>query len=372
MLLTALKSLGEKMKILHIANINENKANGVCVAVPQHVISQAKFADVAFVNINNVPISGLQEYQIFIDNGTIIDNIMNKFGLPDIVIFHEVNYPKYIVIYKQFLKQNIPYIILPHGELTRGALRKKWLKKKVAYALLFNKFIRNAIAIQCLSENEAENIVIKTSKKFIGTNGVNVSTKLKDCFNSQCIKLFYIGRLDYYHKGLDILIDSLSTIKQFCFDNNITLSLFGPDANGYRKKVQKIINNKDMNDIVKIYSPVFGDEKLNIIENHDLFIQTSRFEGLPMGVLEVMGHGVPCILSKGTNIGEAVLANNCGYYAGETIENVVSALKIAFNDKSNWCDIGKKAYSFVNENYNWDRIAENTINNYNMILFEAK
>lgn len=360
------------MKVLHIANIKENKANGVCVAVPQHVITQANFADVAFLNLNNIAITELKEYQIFVDKNTFIEDILKEFALPDIVVFHEVNYVGYIHLYKQLVKQNIPYIILPHGELTRGALRKKWLKKKVAYALLFNKFIRNAIAIQCLSENEAKNIVIKTSKKFIGTNGVHVSNKLKERFNSECIKLFYIGRLDYYHKGLDILIESLSIIKRECFDKNVTLSIFGPNVNGYSDELQEIINSKDMNDIVKIYSPVFGDEKLSVIENYDLFIQTSRFEGLPMGVLEVMGHGVPCILSKGTNIGEALLENNCGYYAGETIEDVVSALKIAFNDKSNWRDIGKKAHNFINENYDWDRIAENTINEYSSILFEVK
>lgn len=360
------------MKVLHIANIKENKANGVCVAVPQHVISQAKFADVAFLNLNNIAISELKEYQIIVNKNTIIEDILKEFGLPDIVVFHEVNYVAYIDLYKQLKKQNIPYIILPHGEITRGALCKKGLKKKVAYTLLFNKFIRNAIAIQCLSENEAKNIVIKTPRKFIGTNGINVSTKIKDSFNSQCIKLFYIGRLDYYHKGLDILIDALNDIKQECVDKKVTLSIFGPDVKGYREKLQEIIDNKYMNNLIKIYPPVFGDEKLNVIESHDLFIQTSRFEGLPLGILEIMGHGVPCILSKGTNLGEAVRENDCGYYAGETIEDVVGALKTSFNDKSNWREIGNKAHNFINENYNWDRIAENTINEYNMILFEAK
>lgn len=360
------------MKVLHIANIKENKANGVCVAVPQHVISQANFADVAFININNIAIPELKEYQIFVDDNTKIDNILNKFGKPDIVIFHEVNYIDYIYIYKQFLRCNIPYIILPHGSLTQGALHKKWLKKKVAYTLLFNKFIRSAIAIQCLSQSEADTIKIKTPQKFIGTNGIQIANKLKEKFNTRCVKLFYIGRLDYYHKGLDIMINALTCIKQEICDNNVTLSIFGPDVPNYRKKLQDIIDSNNMNNYIKICSPVFGDEKLNVIENYDLFIQTSRFEGLPMGVLEVMGHGVPCIVSRGTNIGEAVLENNCGYYAGETVEEVVEAIKVAIADKSNWKSIGKKAYDFVNVNYNWDRVAANTIDEYRKLKSEAK
>lgn len=360
------------MKVLHIANIEENKANGVCVVVPQHVIAQAKFADVAFININNEAINELKNLQIFVDTNNIVEEVLDKFGLPDIVIFHESNYISYIAIYKQFLKQNIPYIILPHGELTQGALRKKWLKKKVAFALIFNKFVRKALAIQCLSHNEADSIIIKTPKKIIGTNGIQIPTKLKEKFNSQCIKLFYIGRLDFYHKGLDILVNALAAMKQELSEKNITLNIFGPNVKGYREKLQEIINIKNMNNIVTIYSPVFGDDKLKVIENHDLFIQTSRFEGLPVGVLEMMAHGVPCILSKGTNLGETVLDNNCGYYAGETVESVIDAIKTALNNKSNWLEIGKKAHDFINENYNWDRIAENTINDYKKILFEEK
>lgn len=360
------------MKVLHIANIEDNKANGVYVAVPQHIIYQAKFANVTFINLNNIAIPELKEYQIYVNKNTIIDDLLDKVGLPDIVIFHESNYISYIGIYKQFVKRNIPYIIVPHGEITQGALNKKWLKKKIAFALIFNRFIRNAIAIQCLSQNEADMIKIKTPKKFIGTNGIQIPTKVKENFNTQCIKLFYIGRLDPYHKGLDILINAFSTMKDEIREKNITLSLFGPNLDIYLEKLQVILNNSNMNNIVKIYPPVFGDEKLNVIENHDLFIQTSRFEGLPIGVLEVMGYGVPCILTKGTNLGESLLDNKCGYYAGELIEDVVTALKNALNDKSNWQEIGKRAHNFIKENYNWDRIAENTINEYEKIIFEEK
>lgn len=364
--------IGEDMKVLHIANIEENKANGVCVAVPQHVIAQAKYADAFFINLNNIAIPELKEYQVFVNKNTIIDYIFDKVGLLDVVIFHESNYISYISIYKKLVKHNIPYIILPHGEITQGALNKKWLKKKIAFALIFNKFIRNAIAIQCLSQNEADMIKIKTPKKFIGTNGVQIPNKLKEKFNTQCIKLFYIGRLDPYHKGLDILINALAAMKHEICEKNITLSLFGPNLDIYLEKLQEILNNSNMNDIVKIYPPVFGDEKLEVIENHDLFIQTSRFEGLPVGVIEVMGYGVPCVLSKGTNLGESLINNKCGYYAGESAEDVTTALKIALNDKSNWQEIGKRAHNFINENYNWDRIAENTINEYKKILFEEK
>ena len=61
---------------------------------------------------------------------------------------------------------------MPHGALSKGAQRKKRLKKSIANLLFFNDYINNAVAIQYLSDKEkAESRFGKV--KFIGTNGVS-------------------------------------------------------------------------------------------------------------------------------------------------------------------------------------------------------
>ena len=42
------------MNILHIAKIEQSCFKGVCVAVPSHILTQDKEANVAFININNI------------------------------------------------------------------------------------------------------------------------------------------------------------------------------------------------------------------------------------------------------------------------------------------------------------------------------
>ena len=64
---------------------------------------------------------------------------------------------EYLWIWPQLKKSRIPFIIIPHGELADGAQSKKHLKKMIGNYLFFNRFINNAEAIQCLSQNEFNN-----------------------------------------------------------------------------------------------------------------------------------------------------------------------------------------------------------------------
>ena len=178
------------MVILHIAALTENKYNGVCVVVPKHVIEQGRDNSVALLNIKNVWINELFEQQLSKKKTIDIAKLKSPFNAPDIVVFHEPYEVKFLKIAKQLNRLKIPYIIVPHCELTKEAQKKKWLKKKAANLLLFNKFINGAFAIQCLSQKELETTNFGKNK-FIGTNGVDMPKIRKNDFNENKINFTY-------------------------------------------------------------------------------------------------------------------------------------------------------------------------------------
>ena len=112
------------MVILHIARIGTNPANGVHVAVPLHIQAQAQFAQVGLVNLSNIDVLGDLQFE-YKGGKDFPDYLPAPFNKPDIVVFQEVNCIEYIKLYKRLLKKNVPYIIVPHGEITCTALRKK-------------------------------------------------------------------------------------------------------------------------------------------------------------------------------------------------------------------------------------------------------
>ena len=257
------------MKILHIASIKNNPFNGVCVAVPQHIIHQGKQADVALLNIQKCQIDGIQ-HQFFYEGKNWKHDVSSEFQKPDLVVFHEVYHIEFAKIARTLVKRRIPYIIVPHGCLVKSAQQKKWWKKKLANLLFFRQFIVNCKALQCLSENELKNTVFK-NPKFIATNGIEVPNKYKEFFNEDKMQITYIGRLEIVPKGLDLL---LQAIKQVVAKPNVinrigSIDLYGPEWNGRYAEVETLNIKNGVKSIVTLHPAVGGEEKKEILPEYN-------------------------------------------------------------------------------------------------------
>jgi len=316
------------MNILHIASIENDPYSGVPCMVPRMIRAENRLINISFLNIRNVQIDSLKDLQIEIqwENGCSIKNLPEPFDNPDLVVFHEVYYPGFLPISKELRERGIPYIIVPHGCLTSEAQNIKKYKKLPANILLFNRYIYGAVCLRFLSDNEKQNTLnsFRMSCFSLGT-GIKLMNDGKNEFRTRKdIRFSYIGRVDSFIKGLDLLVEAIRDKADFLGVNGCRFYIYGPDANNSKRALHGMIKELEIEGLVKICSPVSDERKKLILKNTDVFVLTSRSEGLPLGVLEALSYGVPCLVSKGTGLSEQINSYNAGW--GETDESSIADL----------------------------------------------
>ncbi len=103
-------------------------------------------------------------------------------------------------------------------------------------------------------------------------------------------RVISVGRLGY-QKGFDYLIRIWKIVHQERPDWQ--LCVFGNGNEGEREKLERMIREYGLEDSVSLNpaTPDIGKEYLK----SSLYAMTSRFEGLPMVLLEVMSYGLPIV-----------------------------------------------------------------------------
>lgn len=237
-------------------------------------------------------------------------------------------------------KYNVPFIIQPHGTLSLIRQNAKFKNSKKLFLNLFNNVFKNSKNIIALTKNEKNEIIQinqKLEKKIkIIPNGIemaefqnikkiNLHKKYKIPEKNKIIG--YIGRIQYI-KGLDISLEILASLKKKL---DFTYLIIGPDE-GEKNNLEKKIKKLNLEKNVIFIGILEGNEKLETIKSCDLFLFTSRSEGLPMTILEVAALGIPQIISENCNVPEIEKFDAGKVFSLKNKEKITNSLNDILNN----------------------------------------
>ena len=273
--------------------------------------------------------------------------------------------PEFWAVGKLLKAKRIPYVYCPHGSLSPGALKKSSLKKKIYFRLIESSLIKHAQSIHFLGKTQydAFDKWMKVDNKVIIPNGQNpeeLEFNPWEISRSEAIIFSYCGRLSRNHKGLDILLEGFARYREAGGKGLLWLIGDGPDRGGLEAMARAL----EISQYVTFWGSQYGAEKLNLLSNTDAFIHSSRYEGLPTGVLEAAGLGLPCLLSTPTNLGEIFEQADAGIHIKENQASTIAevlAKATSLKDQHLLAPMGDRAKKLIQTRFDWENIAGEVI-----------
>lgn len=261
---------------------------------------------------------------------------------------------------KEINKYNPDYIINSHYELLY-AIDKKYLNKTINhYHTNFKQVLENKSQIKCFNKfkNKLYKFIWLTEKtkndaiEFGIENSISIynPTESKKCkenqeeseknMTSENKKLIFLGRFSE-EKRLDLCVKIVNDILIEKRLNNVSLDIYGIGE----------IDNNTMNIIdsnPNINYLGIAKNPNDILENYDMFLMTSSFEGFPLTVLEANKNKLPVIaFDFGESINEVIKDNETGIIVeNDNIEEYKEKLIDILQDNIKREEMIKKAHKF--------------------------
>lgn len=286
---------------------------------------------------------------------------------PQIVHMHSVFLLKQATLARTLIQKNIPYLITPHA-MDSQMLRRGWLKKTL-YSWLVEKprfYAASAIVGVTPREEEAVRAFVPRYQGIVRWIFNPIDTHHLEGYrwqgNLKIKRLVYLGRFDVFHKGIDILIEIARWLP------DVEVHLYGSEDKRTQPWLERL--KGDLPSTVYFHDPVFGKEKIQVLANASLYIQTSRWEVFGVSIAEAMGLGVPCAIAETLNLAELFQQNDLGLVLPLHPQEAASLLsKVLNNQPSRLWEWSEKGRSFAQTYFSPSQVASEYLKLYQEVLF---
>ena len=156
-------------------------------------------------------------------------------------------------------------------------------------------------------------------------------------------KLACVARLEPAAKGQDLLFQVLS--RPQWQDRPVELNLYGagPGVDNLKRLIGKL-------NLKKVYLRGHVNDVKAIWEQNHLLVLPSRYEGLPLALVEAMWCGRPAVVTDVGGSAEICADGETGFVAAApTVDLVGAALERAWNRRDDWQRIGQAARARVEQ-----------------------
>ncbi len=261
-------------------------------------------------------------------------------------------------------KTGTPYICHTHGSFEPWALHRHWGGKRLYLALVESGILKRAAGIVVCNGGEREalhRLGIKTPIRRLPW-GVRLPREgppsrqwLAQSWPELAGRpfLLFLSRL-HPKKGLDLLLPAFAALARDFPDWLLVVA--GPDEGGYRRTLERLVQDLGLGRRVLFPGLVTGPAKAALLAQAHCFVLPSYSEGFPMAAAEALGYGRPLVLTSSCYLPE-VAAAGAGLEVPPERRALSAALRRMLADDRLREDCSRRARKLAAENFTWEAVA---------------
>ena len=284
---------------------------------------------------------------------------LDNLSKPDLIVLHQIYTFSTLLGYMYAKKNRIPYVVKPHGSLTKYHESDSKLIKTLAKWFLISKILREADAIIVMCESERADLIASLKPKAYQVQyGAVVSWPQDEAVRrqprgNQNKRIVFSGRFDK-KKNLPLVIKAMPQILDKYPD--LILDIAGSGTVNEVRILQNLISTLELESNVQFHGWIDSSKMQEIFAAARLLVLPSENENFAIVVAEALSAGVPCVVSKFVGIADIVAKHN----AGEVIDELTPAsvaegiMKVLRGDEIKYREA---AFEAVENSLDWSKIA---------------
>jgi glycosyltransferase involved in cell wall biosynthesis len=304
------------------------------------------------------------------------ETIAEQFAIaPDSSLFnfHSVN-RRFASLLSDLRRADVPYVLTSHGQLSfHNAWH--WFKKGV-YLHCLNRGPINAAGIHALTSFAARRMrfLLPGYKglKLIQGNLVNfpdlatLPTESRSDYEipQDAIVLIFLGRMDVWVKGLDLLVQAFSCLPP----DRFRLLMVGPDWQEGRAKLEHLAERFGCRNRIRFLGPIYGDKKWSLLRMADIFVSPSRWEAFSIAQAEAMSVGLPVVTSTKVNPATDLREADAALLSPPAVEPLTKAIATLEADQERRRALGNRGKAWAEAHCTPDRAGHRFWEFYQSIL----
>lgn len=249
----------------------------------------------------------------------------------------------------------IPTVYTPHAF---SYLSTNNRLKKAFYKSIEKMFVVFPSSILACSKSEydraSKDLNFKKNKIYLWENSVEEETCLKSPNATKSINMTYlcsVGRASY-QKNFEMLVRTISFVKKMVSEIHLIIVGIG-NKSQYNEALEAQISRLGLSKNITIIPWLDRRETLNIINESNIYLSSSLYEGLPYAVLEAISLSKPCIVTNVDGNKDLIFHNYNGFLIEKNDDEAMAKGIIALlQDKESLKRMSNNSKKIFIEKYN--------------------